>query len=343
MFKKIKSVYSLSLLTTIVFFSLGLSFFYNYFVPIKEPFFDEKFDDVQGLLLVELPKEDVYLVKIWGLRYPDNVYLNDVEMSYFRKRERAKTKEIYIRAEAPPIKKGPNALIIVSDESYSVRIRNFYGATESEGVFVLFKSSRYLRFFPDRIIFAALLFFAILAFSWTIFYFLFNFIFLNCRFDLFFKLFLQYNSIFFFIIIFSIILVVFSPYRVILSRMVFLGWSISSLFLLNGFLLLRFILRHNPPLIFNKKHINFLFVKTDLSFENEEELYLHHLLQRFIIFFKARPDQCLIVSFIFLLCICMILLLFRLNSIANWISYLAYFCLVIGTTIKFIKLIKNKI
>ena len=133
---RIKSI--IIFLLVILLYSLIFSFLYNYFVVIKIDEFNKKFKNIQRQLIVELPQKDTYLIKIWGLRYPERVYFNSKEVDPFWLRERGILKETYIKVDENLVNEERNILDIISNESYSVRIRNFYGASDSKNILIIF-------------------------------------------------------------------------------------------------------------------------------------------------------------------------------------------------------------
>jgi hypothetical protein len=338
------------LLVTLVYSTL-FSFLYNYFVVVRIDEFDQKFKNVQRYLIFELPKKDTYFVKIWGLHFPEKIYFNQIEVSPFKFRERGILKEIYIVVNKGLVNKGQNILNIISNESYSVKIRNYYGATASKGAFVVFKLSSFLKFRPNRFISVAFSIFIILNLLWPIFYITIKFVFLNFKFERIFLLYCIYNFGLFLLLSVFILLFSFTSYRIILSQSTIIGLSIFLLFLLNSILFYHFIYKHSQELILSPNVTRLISSFSKLSLDKaqdfkkfldkSQELHLNFFLAKLNLHFKIIPEQYLISAFIFLLLICMILLVFKLYTPANWVSYIACFCLLIGLLIKCVKLSKE--
>lgn len=68
----------------------------------------------------------------------------------------------------------------------------------------------------------------------------------------------------------------------------------------------------------------------------------YRLMAKFLIYIKQEPADGFIIAFMLLLVICAFLLICKLDLIAEQFANIAYFALVIGVIIKFIKLIKEK-
>ena len=341
----LRTKYIIIFLLVILAYSLIFSFLYNYFVVIKIDEFNKKFKNIQRQLIVELPKRDTYLIKIWGLRYPERVYFNSKEVDPFCFRERGILKETYIKVDESLVNEEQNILDIIGNESYSVRIKNFCGASDSKNILVIFKSSRFLKFKPDRFIAVTFLTYIILIFLWVIFYIIVKYVFSNLKIGKIFFLYCLSNFGLFLSLLIFIFLFSFTPYRIILSHSAFLGLSICILFLTNFILFCQFIFRQSQTLILNPsiiKSIKPLSRAIKLPLGEIKESYLNLYIIKLILHFKRFTDQYLISAFIFLLLICMILLIFKLYTIAHWISYLAFFCLLTGIVIKITKSAKAK-
>lgn len=337
MLRKFRTEFVIIFLLLILVYSLLYSLIYNYFVIGKIGEFDLKFKNVCDQLSIELPHKDTYLIKIWGLYYPKKIYFNKIEVTPFMTRERGELKELFIKVENTSVNKGINLLNIISNYSYSARVKNFYGTTESNKIYILFKASRFLKFEPERLILITLFAFLTFILVFILLYVMTKFIFLNFRLGKLFILFSICNSALFFLFLFIIFLLLFTPYRVVFSSSAFLGLSIFLLFLIN----LIFTHRYLRQLTLTHKARRFMASIIKLSFDQNKELNLNVLLDELIVNFKKAPGQYLVSAFIFSLFICMLLFSFKLYTIANLISYLAYFCLAVGLGINFVKLIKE--
>lgn len=331
----------IKIIVVFLIYSLLLSFFYNYFVVSKLEVFDFKFKDAQQRLRVSLPEKDSYLVKIWGLQFPQKVYFNSLEVTPFSYRERGILKEINIKVDSSLANKGKNLLSIVSNKRYSVKIRNFYGATDSKGIIILFKSSRFLEFSPQRFIFDSFKIFIILILFGTILHFLINLVFLNFDFKTFFIIFCFSNGSLFLLFFVFVLFFSFSLLRVILSQGTFLSSAVSLLFLFNLILFYKFIFKHAHRLILTSYSVEIISKFFKFQLKKSQESYLELYINRLTLHYKKNCEQYLISLFILFLFMCMVFLYFRLYSIANWISYIAYFCLFGGLIIKYVKFVKE--
>lgn len=340
--ENLKTKHIFIFLLAILAYSLFYSFFYNYFVIGKIDEVDFKLKNFQGKAMFELPGEDAYLIKIWGLKYPQKTYFNDREISSFHIRERGKLKEIYLKIDRGFVNKNQNSLTIIGPVDYSVKIRNFYGAIESRDIVVLFNSSRFLKFMLNKFLSVAAIAFVLLFFSWSIFYFVIKFFILNLKLNRLFLLYCLSNFGLFLLFLVVTLLLSFSYYRVALSHQFFMKASISLLLLTNLITFFLFVLKHSPPLILIRRRFEFPSSISEKPKEMLRELHFDLYLKMTVSHFKAHPGRSLIQAFIFTMLLCMVLLIFRFYTLANLVSYLAYFCLLVGMVIEYVKLIKEE-
>lgn len=298
--------------------SLVMSFFYSYFSKddIKKVAF--KTPNVTRQLRFILPDADTYIVKIWGLKFPEKVYYNSYEISPFYTRQRGKLKEQYFRVSAPLVHKGQNILDIMSNSSYSVRVKNFVYTTNSGNFSVIFKSSNGAKFRIDKFFLHILPVYIILLLSCFVFYFIIGFI-VKLSFGE--SMFLYIYSLlgYFLLLLILLLIFLFSPYRIVLSTAVLVCLAIVSM-LITSILIL---LLKRPKII------------------QSNQLILHPFIIKLISSLESNPDKFFIGMGIFFLVLCMIFLIFDLQSVADYISYLAYFSLVIGLFKIFLNLLKQ--
>lgn len=356
-------------LVVIVAYSLWFSFFYNYLVRQQEFTFDKKFKNISGQLIVHLPNRDTYFIKVWGISFPERVYFNNQELLPFKIRKRGTLKELYVKVKQDLVNKDKNILTILSEGSYSVKVRNFYGITNSKDVVILFKNSQVQRLTTFDFFQVFLLTGTILFFVCLIFYSLIKIIFLNFKFKRLLKVFCLYNLGLFLLVSIFLFVIYSISYRVILSSSTFLGWSLFYIFLINPMVILHYFLRYSKGLLFNPRfigNISSLQIELTKKFyeigfygkkitshfldsidekcgksrreQYEFESYTKKLIANFI----KLPGIYLVGIFILLLVGCMLLLTFKLYTLANWVSYLAYFCLATGLIIEFVKLVKKE-
>ncbi len=342
MLKGSKVKFLVFFLPVILIYSLAFSLLYNYFILAKVDEFDKRFKNIYGQLTVELPKRGSYLIKIWGISYPQKVYFNNVEVSPFSLRERGILKEQYIRVDVTPPNKSLNTLNIISEVSQSVRIKNFYGATESKTIYVVFKSSTFQGFDFAGFMRVTVLAFLILIGTWVIFYFICGFIFNNFRFRVFFIGYCLYNLGL--LLPTAILVFIFSltDYRVIISKECFLTWAVFLYLSLNLFIFIGFILKYRSIITFESKAARLVVRIARMPNDELKSHLLDFYLGELECDFKKAPARLFIIIFILLCLACMVLLVFRLDSIANWVSYLAYFCLAAGIISMFKEFIKEE-
>jgi hypothetical protein len=336
--KTIKIGFAWIFFSIILVYSLLFSFFYNYYVHPGVEGFDKKFRHVRGQLVFELPQKDTYLVKIWATTLPSSIYFNRKGVSVFKIRDRGGQKEAHMAIDGRLVSAGPNVMTLGGNESYSVKIRNFYGATDSKDIYVVFKTSRFLKFSFIGFISITFLAYLVLILFWISFYFMTRFIFVNLEIREIFKLFCILNfSLFLFFLLFAVIFS-FTSYRVILTRYEFLSIGISYLFLLNLGVFTWFLFRKSRQLRLSASAIKF--VNRFFEIPVEESKMLSIFAGELKLEFKKRPERALVLLFIFLVILAMISLYIRLPLLAEVISYLSYFCLwfAVGTKIsRFIK------
>ena len=341
MLRKSKTKFITIFLLLILVYSLLYSLVYNYFVIGEIDEFKLKFKNVCGQLIIELPCNDAYLIKIWGFYYPKRVYFNETEIVPFATRERGGLKELFFKVDNTLVNRGVNVLNIISNESYSVKVKNFYGATESGSIFVLFDTSRFLKDKPEKLIPIFCITFLVVISVIAIFYFIIKFILLRFKFTKFFLIYCISNFILILLFLTSTFLLLLTPYRIIFSKQCFISLSLFILFIYNFILFCVFARVHSKHLILNFNIPRAILYLLKLPLNESRGLSLDFLYAKFKFYFKKNPEQYLIATFILSLFACMFLLTFRLYAIANWLSYFAYICLALGLGIRFVKLIKE--
>lgn len=157
----------------IIIFGFIISFFYTTIVISDFKDFQIKLKDVKDVRF-SLPQKDAYLLVVWGVDLPKEIYFNDKPVRYFYFRERRELKEFYISLPLEFVNEGNNRLRIVSPTTYSLRIRNYLGCLKSKEAFILFANSNSLKriFSLGRLIFLTLFIGLILAGTWCLFSFL---------------------------------------------------------------------------------------------------------------------------------------------------------------------------
>jgi len=314
----------------IIIFSFILSFFYTILVVTDFKDFQIKLKEIKDVRF-SLPQKDAYLLVVWGIELPKEIYFNDKPVRYFYLRERRELKEFYISLPPELVNEGTNRLRIVSPTTYSVRIRNYLGCLKSKGAFILFANSKSLKiiFSLGRFIFLILFISLILAGTRCLFFFLLQKLFNISLRKFFFRYWFSYlPCLFLFLIIFLFSL---SPYRIVLSKQTFIGLII----LCTGIVKL--------PLIFisiwrgKERHPKI----ERLEIQRFEPLG-YRLMAKFFIYIKQEPADSFIIAFMLLLVICTLLLIFKLDLIAEKLANIAYFVLVIGVGIKLVKLVKEE-
>ena len=331
-------------------YSVILSFFYNYFVKkdVKKVMY--KIPNVMRQLRFNLPEEDVYLIKIWGEKSPDKVYCNSRQVFTFYERMRGKLKEQYFKIDAALSHKGQNTLSIISGSSYSVRIRNFVSSMDSDNFFVFFKSSKLAKISFFRVLASILPITISIFFLGLFFYFITSFF---VKFNIETGFFLYFFSFLGFFLLLSIILLgfIFTPYRIGISISAFICLGIIILFLADiiVFYLLtqkrfksKFSKNCSRQLLSGLRMLGTksgLINKDKLKFEN---IVISSSVLKLQSHFTKCSDKLFIASGVFLLILCAIFLIFKLESIAHGISYIAYFALFAGLIMQYVQLIRGK-
>jgi hypothetical protein len=131
-----------------------------------------KFSNVDTQLKFELPEQDTYILKIWNPRLPESLYLNGRQILPYHVSKKKESDVAYIIAPVDCVIKGINTLGVSAQGKYSVKIQNFFGAAKSNNMYVLPKSSNFvrkIRFDIVEFIAAALFIFIILILSYSVF------------------------------------------------------------------------------------------------------------------------------------------------------------------------------
>ncbi len=344
------------ILFLIIVFSLTFTFFQSNIVIGKFEDFDEKYFDVKRVNL-NFPEKDTYLLKIWGLEWPEAVYFNNEPISSFHSRDRGESKELYFELSSENIKKRSNYLNIISASDYSIKIRNYYGKLESGRAYILFDSSpifekRHLGVI--RLISIVVIVLCLFLGSWILILH-FNKEYLQFSFK-------KIKSIYFCSLAMCILLElliyifsIFSPHHVVISIGYFSVLCISVIGMTQFFLFSVFILREiNSKVviwyrIFKKNGKKLIRQKLENSQEREALLGRFNVprIYKIIIFvalwFYSRKlfEKCLSV-FIVSLLLSALLLLLNLDFIAVQVANVAYFCLLIGIGVRFVEFVKEE-
>ena len=114
-------------------------FFYLQLVVPQYKAFNLTIRNVKDDIILELPAQETYLLKIWGDQMPERVYFNSSRLIHLIFRDRGKIKEFYYLLRKETIKKGKNVLKIQSDTNFSFRLKNDLAYSDFGGV--LFKSN----------------------------------------------------------------------------------------------------------------------------------------------------------------------------------------------------------
>jgi len=327
-------------LTTVFIFSGIVSFFYCYFTTRDEiVVYDQKISNVQSKLVVKLPRVDTYLVKLWGKSYSEKVYLNNTEVVPFRIFTRNNTVEVYIRFDRALVKEGRNVINIFSQNSYSMRIKNFYGSDESRKLFVLFDSSRFLHFDTDLFLNLIFLLFVCLLTAFFLLHYFIRSVFHNLNFFKLFLNFILYNGLCFTVIFILIFIFKVNQYRVILLPPLFL--KIACLYIcvsiLFSFFTFLFKNRHKINLNFKARLLLCKVLRFSTSERNDIGFFLEHIILKI----RASSYVFFIGLSVFGLILCLFLVLLELYFLSEIISYLAYFCILAGLISKLSKLRKE--
>jgi hypothetical protein len=302
-------------ITIIIILGFIFSFSYNTLVINGFKKFEIKLKEVRNTR-IKLPRKDTYLLKIWGVEPPEEIYFNYKKLSYFYSRLRGPLKEFYVKLSPEVISKDINRLEIIGPTSYSIKIKNFLG--ELEDIFILFDSSEIIKDRRIKITKLFLIFVCASLLLWSARWFILTFLGLR-----YFKksslwYFISYIPclIFFFIIF---LLHIFTPYQIIIPLKIFIGVSI----LLVG------IVQVPVVLIFISNEIK----KRIASAQPIEPSIIYSPLVNFIRWLKIHDFGFrFALLFIALLIVSTLLLIFRLKFLSEQVAKAAYFALVVGVT-----------
>jgi len=314
----------------IIIFGFILSFFYNALVINEFKDFQIKLKEVKDVRF-DLPQKDTYLLVLWGPELPKEIYFNNRSVMYFYFRERIELKEFYISLPPEFVNEGTNRLRIVSPITYSVRIRNYLGCLKSKGAFILFANSKSLKrpFSLGKLIFLTLFISLILAGMWYLFSFLLQKFFNISLRKFYFRYWFSYlPCLFLFLIIFLFSL---SPYRIVLSQQTFIGLVIFCTGIVKLCVILISLWREKEKQAKIER----------LEIQRFQPLG-YRLMAKFPIYIKQEPADGFIIAFMLLLIICALLLICKLDLIAEQFANIAYFALVIGVGIKLVQLVKEE-
>lgn len=126
-------------------YSLLIAFFYTFFNhKMLDPFL-LKFSNVDTQLKFELPEQDTYILKIWNPQLPKSVYFNGRQLMPYHVSKKKESDVAYMIVPADYVIKGINALDVSAQGKYSIKIQNFFGAAKSNNMYVLSKSSNFVR------------------------------------------------------------------------------------------------------------------------------------------------------------------------------------------------------
>lgn len=99
-------------------------FFYTQLTVPELDDYNLKIKNVQRGILVELPTQREYMLKLWGMEIPREVYFNSRPIIYTFFKARGNLKEFYYRLPKEIVNPGKNMLKISSSGSYSARFKN---------------------------------------------------------------------------------------------------------------------------------------------------------------------------------------------------------------------------
>jgi hypothetical protein len=294
-----------------------LSFFYNYLVVENFEPFNLKFSNVKDTVKFDLPGNYTYLLKVWGIEYPQKVYFNKRCLKSFYLRERGQLREAYFLIGEDLLDKGGGKVELISDSSYSLRIMNFL-AKEKYGA-LLFNTSGFLN--NNNFGFARLFLFS-LIFGFLIFWFfklpsflvkeLFNLSFEGLSFVYVLSYFLC-----FIILIFVLILFYIFSSRLIINMQVFFGISVLSLALVQiANVLIKFLGWGNVS-----RQQNFV-QRNNMAVSKPK----HHSVIKWFIN-RTFSDKC-ILAFVFVIALVSFLSIIGFRFAADNIGYFAYFILI---------------
>lgn len=155
----------------ILMYSLLIAFFYTFFNhKMLNPFL-LKFSNVGAQLKFELPEQDTYILKIWNPQLPESIYFNGRQLLPYHVSKKKESDVAYMIVPADYVIKGINALDVSAQGKYSIKIQNFFGAAKSKNIYVLPRSSNFVReikFNIIKFIAAALVIFFILILSYSV-------------------------------------------------------------------------------------------------------------------------------------------------------------------------------
>ncbi|TAN59132.1 hypothetical protein EPN16_07860 [bacterium] len=104
-----------------------------------------KFSNVDTQLKFELPEQDTYILKIWNPRLPELLYLNGRQISPYHVSKKKESDVAYMIAPVDYVIKGINTLDVSAQGKFSIKIQNFFGAAKSNNMYVLPKSSNFVK------------------------------------------------------------------------------------------------------------------------------------------------------------------------------------------------------
>jgi len=320
---------------------------------------DLKIKNVGEKAIFNLTQQDSYLLKIWGIRRPEAVFLNGTALQSFQGRNRGGLEEQLFKVSASLVKIGMNELRIKGPCAYSVRIRNYFSSIAS-GI-LLFDDSLATRKdsqpFMQRIIKIFLLFLFLSA-IWILVNFvngkilrmpqhnIDNAYLISIGLCLLFGLiiylsnqFTHYCFLFFFKNFVVTILTIFCASFLMISlvmavrdiKIIMVSYSNEIQSFKNG-------------LIQQKHMLQYFFAEasqhkfnSDKLFSSINQLPFYKFILVFIIWLRGASfsDKCLIIFMIDILLSCL-LLIFRLKFLADALAYPAYFLLVLALVGKLI-------
>lgn len=152
-------------------YSLLIAFFYTFFNhKMLNPFL-LKFSNVDAQLKFELPEQDTYILKIWNPQLPKSITFNGRQLLPYHVSKKKESDVAYMIVPADYVIKGINALDVSTQGKYSIKIQNFFGAAKSKNIYVLPKSSNFVReikFNIIKFIAAALVIYFVLILSYSV-------------------------------------------------------------------------------------------------------------------------------------------------------------------------------
>lgn len=130
-------------LAMLILLSLIFGFFFESFTGKEFKAFSLKVSDVSGPQAVELPDKDRYVLAVWNPSLPDAVSFNNRLLKPVSVSKRKLYTAYYILEEKDVVA-GFNKLIISGHGPYSLRIKNFIAGSKFGNVYVLDKLSRFI-------------------------------------------------------------------------------------------------------------------------------------------------------------------------------------------------------